>query len=54
MIASKYGKGLGLLIFCLTFVMMVSGAAAAPVNISHITINQSSNQITTELKHIEN
>jgi len=49
MISSEYCKGLGILIFCLTFMMTVSGAAAASTNTTHIITNQSSNHTTTGL-----
>ena len=54
MITSKYVKGLGSIIFCLAFVVMVSGfaAAASPVNTTNIIMNQSSNHTTIELNTI--
>ncbi len=54
MITSKYVKGLGSIIFCLVFVVMVSGfaAAASPDNTTNIIMNQSSNHTTIELNTI--
>jgi hypothetical protein len=53
MISYRYVRGLGFLIFCLAFTMMVSGAAAVtPTNTTHITMNQSANHTTTKLNTI--
>ena len=52
MITSKYNTGLGLIIFCFAFFIMVSGSAAAEVNTTHMVMNQSTNHKTTELNKI--